>query len=87
MFYTHWVPRPRFAVLHGLSHPTLEAARKEAEQTLLNDREVNYVEITDGKTHVFETIERESHSCNRVWSSNPALIDCNAVNRITKALG
>jgi hypothetical protein len=58
MIYTNWIPRPRFAVLHGLSHPTIEAARAEAIATLKDCPEVDKVELTDGYTKVFETVTR-----------------------------
>jgi hypothetical protein len=56
--YTNWVPRPRWAVLHGLSHPNLAAAKAEALATLRDHVEVDHVELTDGCTTVLEVIRR-----------------------------
>jgi hypothetical protein len=59
MYYTNWIPRPRFAVMYGLDHATSDAARNEAKQTLRDHSEVSKVEITDGTIRVYETITRE----------------------------
>lgn len=58
-FWTHWVPRPRFAVMHGAKHASIEAARTEARATLTASPEVDHVEITDGYSGVYETVRRE----------------------------
>ena len=38
-------------------------------------------------TEAFNKRKARKTSKRRVWSSNPALIDCNRVNRIIKAQG
>jgi hypothetical protein len=58
MIWTHWIPRPRFAVMHGAEHKTIEDARDEARRTLRDNPEVDHVDLTDGYTTVLETVRR-----------------------------
>ena len=62
-YYTSWSPRPRFALLYGLSYPTLALAQAEARQTLLANlgttNGTERVDITDGR-HVIQTFTAAS---------------------------